>query len=57
MDSAEPRRPASPERYTVRRMYQPEDVSSPGMRRRYALVIVIEAFVLASLWVLGRIYA
>jgi hypothetical protein len=38
-------------------MLHPEDVSSPAMRRRYALVIVVELFVLAGLWALSRIYS
>jgi hypothetical protein len=38
-------------------MFQPEDASNPEMRRRYALVIVVEVFVLAGLWALGRLYA
>jgi hypothetical protein len=38
-------------------MFQPEDASSPAMQRRYLLVVVIEAVVLAGLWALGRIYA
>lgn len=35
----------------------PEDASSPGMRRHYVLVLVVEAIVLAALWVLPRIFA
>lgn len=38
-------------------MPQPEDASSPAMRRRYVLAIVVEAIVLAGLWALGRLYA
>ncbi len=37
-------------------MSHPDDASSAAMRRRYALVIVVEAIVLAGLWALGRLY-
>jgi hypothetical protein len=38
-------------------MSHPADVSSPAMRRSYALVVVVEALVLAGLWALGRLYS
>jgi hypothetical protein len=38
-------------------MTHPEDVSSPAMRRSYALVVVVEVMVLAGLWALGRLYS
>jgi hypothetical protein len=37
-------------------MFHPEDASSPQMRRLYVWVVVVEAIVLASLWVMARIY-
>jgi hypothetical protein len=38
-------------------MFQPEDASSPAMRRRYLLAVAVEAIVLVGLWALGRIYS
>jgi hypothetical protein len=38
-------------------MVQPQDASSPQMRRRYVLVVAVEVIVLAGLWALGRVYA
>jgi hypothetical protein len=38
-------------------MFHPEDASSPAMRRSYALVVVVEAIVLAGLWALGRLFS
>jgi hypothetical protein len=38
-------------------MRDPEGASSPQMRRRYVLVVVLEVIVLAGLWALARVYA
>jgi hypothetical protein len=38
-------------------MHHPDDVSSPGMRKRYLVVVIVEIVVLAGLWALGRLYA
>lgn len=38
-------------------MHHADDVSSPVMRRRYLLAVVVEIVVLAGLWALGRLYS
>jgi hypothetical protein len=38
-------------------MHHPDDVSSPAMRSRYLLVVVVEIVVLAGLWALGLLYS
>jgi hypothetical protein len=38
-------------------MHHPDDVSSPAMRRRYLIVVLVEIVVLAGLWALGRLYS
>jgi hypothetical protein len=38
-------------------MRHSDDVSSPGMRRRYVLVVVVEILVLTGLWAIGRLYS
>ncbi len=35
----------------------PEDASSPGMRRRYVIAIIVEVIVLTALWALPRVFA
>jgi hypothetical protein len=38
-------------------MFHPEDASSPQMRRHYVWVVIVEALVIAGLWVTARIYS
>jgi hypothetical protein len=38
-------------------MHHPDDVSSPAMRRRYLVAVVVEILAIAGLWALGRLYS